>query len=155
MSTDGAEGTTTKTPTVYVYREFNHLVGGYALVFIFRMRQTGIGQIIRCVNLFCGHRWVGWVHYSTLLTNVLQDARCMYLVALFLNMSEVVGLRLLVLQTFFVAIQHNIIVGNATWYSIFGAQIYGLGNVANVGNGFAFKHLQTKVAHRLLAHTID
>lgn len=50
MGRDGAEGATAEASPVDVDGELDHLVGRNRLPLIFGMRQTGVGQIVGCIQ---------------------------------------------------------------------------------------------------------
>ena len=74
MRRNGAESAATEATSVNVDRELNHVVGGYSLATIFRVRQSGVRQVERGVKLFGGHRWAWRVDHNELVAHLLQDA---------------------------------------------------------------------------------
>ena len=92
MGGDGAEGTATKAPTMDVYRVTDHVVGGDALAFVFRMRLTGVGQVVRSINFLSGHRGIGRIDHDEASIDLLQQALGMHHIRLLLDVSEVLCL---------------------------------------------------------------
>ena len=113
MGRDGAEGAATETSAMKVYRVLYHLVGGYALVLVFGMRQTSVWQVERGVKLLCGHRRIRRIDNGIHVSHLLNEPLCVHLVRLFFDMAIVLCLRLLVLQTFLMGVQHDVIAHDA------------------------------------------
>lgn len=99
---DGAEGASSKASPVNVDREFNHVVGGNALVFIFRMRQPCVWKVERGIQFSSCHRRVGRIDHDVLLPHFLNQPAGMYLVGFFLDVAVIFGFVLFVLQALFV-----------------------------------------------------
>ena len=62
MGRDGAEGATAKTAAMEAYGELDHLVGRDALAFVFGMRQSGVGEVERVVELVLGKWLIGGIN---------------------------------------------------------------------------------------------
>ena len=154
MRTDGAEGTSPETSAMEVDGELNHIEGRDALAFVFGMRQTGIGQVERHIQLALRHRRVGRIHHHGAVASVLQDACSLVLVRFFLDEAEVLGFLLLVAQAGFVRVEHDVFLrADAGWDGLLALHhIDGLGDVGR--HGGAFLHPQAKVGDGFLAHTI-
>ena len=105
MSRDGTESTSAKASPVDVDRELDHFISRNSLVFVFRMRKTGVRQVERHVQLSLRHGRIRRVGNHRLLSYLLKDAGSRIAVGFFLNMSEVLCLFFLVLQAFFMRIE--------------------------------------------------
>lgn len=119
MGTDSTKGTASETSAVDVDRKLDHLVGRDALVLVFGVGQPGVGQIVGGVEFFGGHRRIGRIDHGILPVDFLNQSVSVDAVGLFLDMTEIVGLCLLVLHTFCVAMEYNVVVGDATGDFIF------------------------------------
>ena len=95
-----------------VHRELNHLVGRYGLAAILGVGESRVGEVEGRIELGGRHRGVGRIHHDILLADALQQSVGMHHVRLLFDVSEVFGLRPLVAQTFFVAVQHDVVVGD-------------------------------------------
>ena len=105
MSRDGTESTSAKASPVDVDRELDHFIGRNPLVFVFRMRKTGVRQVERHVQLSLRHGRIRRIGYHRLLSYLLKDAGCCIAVGFFLDMPEVLCLFSLILQAFFMRIE--------------------------------------------------
>ena len=72
------------------------------------MRHTRIGQVEGAIHLLRGERRIGRIHQDKHIARLLPDALGMPLVALLLDMTEVLGLEALVAQAFLVRMQHDV-----------------------------------------------
>ena len=82
------------------------------------MGQTGVGQVERGIQFLGGHRGIGGIDHDSLPAHGLQQPVGVHHVGFLLDVSEIFCLRLFVLQTFLVAMQHYVGVGYASWYII-------------------------------------
>lgn len=89
MSRNSTESTASKTALVNVHREFNHFISWDSFTFIFKMGYTCIRQIVISINLVRGECGVRRIDNSILLTYLLNESLCMYLIRLFFNMLKV------------------------------------------------------------------
>ena len=105
MSRNGTESTSTKASPVDVDRELDHFISRNPLIFVFRMRKTGVRQVERHVQLSLRHGRIRRIGNHCLLSYLLKDAGSRIAVGFFLNMSEVLCLFFLVLQAFFMRIE--------------------------------------------------
>ena len=112
MSRDGAEGTSAETPAMNVHRELNHLVGGNSFAAILGVGESCVGQVEGRIELGSRHRGIGRIHDNIQVADGLQQSVGMHHVRLLFDVSEILGLRPLVAQTFFVAVQHDVAVGD-------------------------------------------
>ena len=121
MSRDGAESTATETPSVDVHRELDHLVGGNRLTSILGVGETGVWKVEGGIEFFGRHWRERGIHHDIFLTDTLQDAVGMHHVRLFFDMTEILGLRSLVAQTFLMAVKNDIVfpdtIGNVVFRS--------------------------------------
>ena len=92
MGGDGAEGTATEAPTMDVHGVTDHVVGGDALAFVFRMRLTGVGQVVGSIDLLSGHRGIGRIDHDEASIDLLQQALGMHHIRLLLDVSEILCL---------------------------------------------------------------
>ena len=92
MGRNSTECTTAKATSVQVDREFYHLISGYLLVFVFWMRQTGVGQVKRIINFSFRHGWVGRIHNKRFVVHILHYACRMHPVRLFFHHAKVGGM---------------------------------------------------------------
>ena len=104
MGRDGAESAAAKTATMDGDRVTYHLICGDALVAIFGMRQSSVGQIERAVNLSGGHWRERWLHNNTAVTNDLQQPAGTQRIALLLDMTEILGIETTVSKAGFVRV---------------------------------------------------
>ena len=72
------------------------------------MRHARIGQVEGSIHLLRGERRIGRIHQDIHITRLLPDALGMPLVALLLDVTEVLGLTTLVAQAFLVGMQHDV-----------------------------------------------
>ena len=77
MRTYGTEGTSSKTSSVDVNREFYHLVCRNAFVLVFRVWQTSVRQVEDHVQFLSVHRWIRRIHHYVFFAQSLYDALCM------------------------------------------------------------------------------
>ena len=90
-----------------VYRVTDHVVGGDALAFVFRMRLTGVGQVVGSINFLSGHRGIGRIDHDEASIDLLQQ----------------------VTQTFFVGVEPDVVLAYAARYLLLSGEIDGLGDV--------------------------
>jgi len=89
---DGAEGTAAEAAAVDVHREFDHLVGGDGLVFVFGVGQAGVGKFVAAVQFVGGEGWKGWVYNQFHVPNLLNQDVGIQFVGLLLDVAEILGL---------------------------------------------------------------
>ena len=154
MGADGAEGASSEASAVYVDGEFYHLVCRNPLVLVFRMWQSGIWQVVNGVKLSALHWRVRRVHHYVSAAQLLYYPIGVHHVRLLLNHSEVLCLRLFVLQAFLVGVYHDVILCYSSVYSVLGGDVDGLWNFLDVVYAPAFGELAAKFGHGLLAHAI-
>ena len=155
MRRDCAESATAEASAMQIDRELYHLVSRYALALILRMRQSGVRQVERAVELVGCHRRIRRIDNGVLVVDSLQQSLCVHLVRLLLDMSEVFCLRLLVAQALLMAVQHYIVGANAVRNLVLAAEINGLRNVVNGADWQAFGEIATELNDRFLAHSVD
>ena len=95
-----------------VHRELNHLVGGNGLAAILGVGESGVGEVEGRIELSGCHRRIGRIHDNILFADTLQQSVGMHHVRLLFDVSEILGLRPLVAQTFLVAVQYDVVVGD-------------------------------------------
>ena len=154
MSRDCTESTTSKTSSMHIHRELNHVVCRNPLAFILRMRNTHIRQIKRGIYFLGSHRRIRRINHHITAINALDKSLSMNLITLFLYMTEIISLSPLVTKTFLMAMEHNIIFGNATGNILFPAQEYGLGKIGNLTYLLAQVQLLSDGKNGLFAHSI-
>ena len=154
MGTDCTEGATTKASTMHVDRELNHIVSRNALALIFRVRQTGVGQVERMVEFFGCHRRIRRINNGILAVNLLKQALGMHLVRFLLNMTEIVGLGLLIMQTLLMTVQNNVIRGYSARNFFLLREIDSLWDIAYFSYVLTFAELATEFQNWLLAHSV-
>ena len=110
---DGAEGTAAKAAAVQIDRKLYHLVRWNALALVLGMRQTGIGEVERAVDLLGGHRRIGRMHHHVLVARLLDEALRMQAVALLLHVAEIGRLRLGSLAALLVGGQKDVVFADA------------------------------------------
>ena len=148
MGGDGAEGASAEASAVDVDRVLDHVVGGDALALVLGMGQARVGQVERMVELLGCQGRVGRIDYHQLLAYLLQDARGGILVAFFLDVAEIGGLLLLVLQAFFVGVEGDV----ALYRADFAGKVGGLGNVVQRAS---LHQAAGQFDNGLLTHAID
>lgn len=100
MCRDRAKCTTTETPTMDIYRKLNHIVCRNSLAFVFGMRQTGVGQIVRMIEFSFRQGWVRRIDNNSHTIYFLCNTGSSIFITLFFNVAEIGSLLLLVFQTF-------------------------------------------------------
>ena len=134
----------------------NHVVGWDALSLVFQVGLAGVGQVEGGIQLGGGHRRVGRVDDNTsgerreVRGEGLDEPVGVHHVRLFLYMSEVLGLRALVAETLFMAIEDNVVGSGGDA----GGEVDGLRDVADVGNGNAVRQLTGQFEGGLFAHAV-
>ncbi len=78
----------------------------------------------------------------------------MHLVGFLLHMAEVVSLAFLILQTLLVRIQHDVLVGDASWDVLLFTDEHRLRYVLDVLNGTAVGYGISHIQDDLLSHAI-
>ena len=114
MRGDGAEGTASETAAMDIDTVLDHVVGGDALALVFGVGLARIGQVEGGIEFRGGHRGIGRINDHVTAIYTLQQTGGMHHVRLLLDMAEVLGLRTFVLQTFFVAVEYDVLIGDAT-----------------------------------------
>ena len=123
MSRYCAECATAETSSVNVHTELNHFVSRYHLALVFGVWLSCVRQIVSRIYLRRTHCRVGRVHHDVLSVYFLQYALSVFFVRFLFNVSEVFRLKLLVVQAFFVRVQHNVVSLDTFWYICFLAKI--------------------------------
>ena len=154
MGRDSTEGATAKASSVHVDRELDHVVGWYSLTLVLRVRNTHIGQVKRGINLLGCHWRIRWVDHHEASVNALDKSLGMNLVALFLYMPKVISLCPLVTKTFLVAMQHYIIIGNATGYIFLSAKEDGLREFGDIRDLPSLIQFRSNSQNGFLAHSV-
>ena len=151
---DGTEGASAKTATMDVHTELDHVVGGDTFPFVLRVWLTGVGKVERGVELLRGHWREGWVDDHIAAIDTLQQSLGMHHVRLLLDMAEVLSLCPFVTQTFLMAVQHDIVVGDASRNLVLIRQINGLRQVAYITDLLPVGESLCQLDSGLLAHAI-
>ena len=131
VGTDGTESTPSKTPPVDVDGVFNHFIGGYAFVLVFRVWTACVRKVERSVKLGRRHGWIGWIDHDEAgflfrsrkgcftrndrSWDFLEQTLSMHLIGFFLDVAEIFGLCFLVSQTFSMAVKNDVVRGDAMW----------------------------------------
>ena len=89
MCRDGAESTAAETAAVHVDRKTDHLIGGDAFPFVFRVWQACVGQVERTIDFLGRHRRVGRVDNHPVSTCLLDQSLSFETIALLLDVVEV------------------------------------------------------------------
>ena len=163
----GAEGATAEAAAVQVDGELYHVIRRYAFPLILGMRQSGVRQVERVVQLRFGQGRVGGIDYYRLPAYLLQDARSGVFVALLLDVAEVGGFFLLIFQALFVREEEDVALLRSDF-------LFEVNHLRDVGNqlpegftghnavfllGALFRELALqlfgKFHNRLLAHAVD
>ena len=126
MRRDGAEGTAAEAAPVDVHRKLNHVVGGDAFPFVFRVRKSRVGKVVGMVNLFRGHGRERRIHHDEFVSDRLQDSSCLQSVAFNFNESKVLGKLRLAFQAVFVGVQEDVRVADAAFDVVFSFKRDGL-----------------------------
>ena len=155
MGRDGTERASTEASAMQRHGEFYHLVGRYRLAAVFRMRQSGVGKIVGRVEFLGCHWWVRRINHNILTINGLEDALGMHLVGFFLDMSEVFGLKLFVLQALLMAVENDVGIGYSTGDILFLTQISCLRNIPQLAYLLPFGQSLANSYRILLAHTVE
>ncbi len=148
---DGAEGTTAEAAAMQGDGVAYHLVGGDALAAILGMGQARVGQVVDAVQLLGGGRRAGRVDHHRAPLHRLQQARGGILVALLLDVAEVLGLPPLVAQAVLVGVEHDVVRPGLH------RSPRQEGRLRQVGDGSNGLLLQAagQQSHGLLAHAVD
>ena len=108
------------------HAELNHLVGGDAFALVLGVRQARVGQVEASVEFLRRERRVGRIDHHphafathTLSTYHLQESLSMNLVALLLDVSEILGMKLRLSQAILEAVQHDVVLPDAARYLFF------------------------------------
>ena len=164
MGGNGTEGATSETATMETDGELNHLVGGDALAFVFRVGQTCVRKVKGVVKFVLRQRLIGRVDDSITAIDLLNDALGGIFVRLLLDVTEVLGLGTFVTEAFLVAMEHDVVGTDASWYFIFlqeGHCLFLRKSCHEIAEHF---HVNLAVLlhqqlcqrdHRLLPHTVD
>ncbi len=155
MGTDGAEGASAETSAVDIDRMLDHVVGRNALAFVFRVGQTGVGQVEGGIDFLGRHGRIGRIDDDKTAVDFLQQATGLHLVGLLFDVPEVLGLRLLVAQAFFVRMQHDVGGLYAAGYVFPFRQIDRLRNVAHLADAHARFECPTQLDDGLFTHAVD
>ena len=108
MGGNGTEGTSSKTTTVQINWEFNHIKRRDTFSLILGMRHTRIRQIKRTIQLSLCHWRIRRIDYYRFVTYILQDAGGFVFIAFLFNEAEVFGLFLFIFQACFMRMKHDI-----------------------------------------------
>ena len=106
---DGAEGTAAEAAAVDVHGELDHLVGRDAFALVLRVGQARVGKTEGAVYLLRGHRREGRIDHNVAVAYGLHEALRVEAVALLLDVAEVFGISLAVLQAHLVAVEHDVV----------------------------------------------
>ena len=152
---DSAESTSSEASTMDIYRELYHLVCRNRLALVFGMRQTGVRQVKRGIKFLGSHRRIRRIDHNSVSAYILQQSVGVHHVRLLLDMPEVVSLFLLVLQTFLMAVQKDVVVGDTSGHGVSGSEINSLWNIAYGPDGQSLVQLSAQFHHWFFAHPID
>ena len=155
MGGDGAEGAAAEAATMDVDRELDHLVGRYHLALVLGMRQPGVREVKRGIELFGGHGRIGRVDHGIACAHRLQQPPGVHLVGFFLDVPEVFGLCALAFQTCLMAVEHDVVVGDAAGNLGFGTEVHRLWDVSGLCHAVAGAELATERCDGFLAHAVD
>ena len=155
MGRDGAESAAAEAASVNVHTVLDHLVGRDRLPAVLRVRFTCIRQVVGRIYLFRGHRGVGGIHDCIDVVDGLQDALCMLLVGLLLDILEILCLVLLIVQAGFVRMKHNVFLLDSPGNIRFLAEVNGLRDILQVFDAHAVFQFLCYADDLLLAHAID
>ena len=122
--------------------ELDHLVGGDAFALVFRVRKASVRQVETAVQLFGSERRVRRIDDDVAPSCSLQKSLSVHFVALFLDVSEVLGVKLGLLQAILVAVEHDVVLLDASGYLFL---------LADEGN--LVGHLGHHLAHHLSCDT--
>ena len=118
------------------------------------MRNTHIGQVKGGINLLGSHWRIRRIDHHEASVNALDKSLGMNLVALFLYMPKVISLCPLVTKAFLVAMQHNIIIGNATGYIFLTAKEDGLREFGDIRDLPSLIQFRSNSQNGFLAHSV-
>ena len=164
MGRYGAERATAETASVHAHRMAYHLVGRNTLTIITRVRHARVRKVERSIDLLSCERRIRHIDQNSHVARLLPDASRMPLVALLLNMTEVLGLHFLVLHAVLEAVQHHIVL----WVGI-GRYLVDRTSHHRLRYVHQHRHLRltlvdtrfhtvahtgSNLDHRLLAHTV-
>ncbi len=108
MGRNGAECAASKAAPVDVHRMADHVVGRNLLfIFVTRMGQPGVRKIVKTVDFLLFERWPGRIYNYLPIANFLNKHIGFHLVRFFLDVHEVFGIFLFILQAFFVGIKSD------------------------------------------------
>lgn len=157
MGRDGAETASAETTSMEVDGVLDHLVGGdVALAVVAGVREVGIGEVERVVDLLGRHWLVLGIDDDELVANFLDEPFGVPFIALLLNMVEVVGIELLVVEASLMAIECERLPA-----FVFGERLGSileesdLGDGAERGEGDAAAEERGDFGDRVLAHAVD
>ena len=94
MGRDGAEGASSEASAMDIDGELYHVEGGDALVLIFGVGQTGVGEVEGAVELGRCHGRIGGIDHHVFVARLLKNALGGDAVAFFFNVLKVSCLRL-------------------------------------------------------------
>ena len=154
MGGDGAEGAPAEASAMDVDGVTYHLVGGYALVLVFRVRQARVGQVEGGVELLGGHGGIGRIDDGIDIAHTLQEALCVHLVGLLFDVAEVLGFGTFGAQALLVGVEHDVVGRDATGDVALACEEDGLGEVVDGLHGDALVELFGNAHDGLLAHTV-
>lgn len=137
MGGDGAESAATETATVHVDGELDHLVCRDGFAFVFGMRQARVRKVEGCIQLLACQWWVHWVLYDIDVAYFLHHTLAVHAITFFLYMTEVLSMCLLVSQTFFIRMEHDVVVFDTTRDILFTADERCLRYITNLIDGLA------------------
>ena len=155
MGRNGAERTAAETATMKVHGELDHLVGRNGLALVFRMRQTRIRQVESRIQFRGSHQRERRIHHYIFAVNFLNHALSMHFVGFFLQMAHVLSLSLLVVETFFVAVEDDVIVLEAARNLILLAVENHLRHFVDLAKRLAFCKGIGQFNDRTFAHSVE
>lgn len=153
----GAKATATEASTVHIDGKLDHLVGRDRPAFgVFGVRESGIRQIERGIDLFFGHGLKGWVDHHRRLTAILCQTSSKLFIGFLLDVFKVTGVHFFVVEAIFVACE-----GEALPLFVFGEGFLARLSESGLGDGFeafkgdAFLEEADDLAEGLFAHAVD
>jgi hypothetical protein len=155
MGRDGAEGTAAETALVQVDREFDHLVGRDALVFVFGMGQAGVGQVEGGVELGGGEHGVGGIDDDVSAIYGLEQPLGVHFVGFFFDVAEVVGLGFFVAQAFFVTVEKDVLLADSAGHVVLVDEEDGLRNVVDAVDGSAGSNGGAELQNGFFTHAVE
>ena len=119
------------------------------------MRQTGIWQIESCVQFLCCHQRERRVDHNIFSIHFLNHSLCMHLIGFFLQMAHILCLTFLVVKTFLMAMQDDIVILESTRNVLFLTIENNLWHFVNLVHRFSFSKSVGKFYNRTFTHSIE